>query len=115
MSTTEASAGAAGLFSADLRIGVVVKVEAFPQARRPAWKIGVDFGPDHGVLWTSAQATNYAEQDLLGRQVVGALNVGTKRIAGFVSQFLLLGAFDGVGSLSLLCPDREVEPGAKVL
>lgn len=99
----------------DLRVGTVREVLAFPEAARAAWKIRVDFGPERGLLWTSAQATGYPAEALMGRQVVGVLGIGPKRIAGFVSQFLLLGAYGDDAALRLLGPDGEVPPGAKVL
>ena len=67
----------------DMRVGIVREVRAFPEARKPAWQLRVDFGPQLGELWTSAQVTNYGEDELLGRRVVGAVNLGTRRIAGF--------------------------------
>jgi tRNA-binding protein len=97
----------------DLRAGRVVGVEPFPEARRPAWKLTVDFGPTIGELRTSAQVTNYAADALLGRTVIGAVNLGTKRIAGFVSEFLVLGTLDADGTVTLLEVDRAV-PGSPV-
>jgi tRNA-binding protein len=96
----------------DLRVGRVVDVQPFPEARRPAWKLFVDFGPDVGALQTSAQVTSYRADELVGRLVMGAINLGTKRIAGFRSEFLLLGAVDPTGGLVHLpdLPDA-VEPG----
>ncbi|MDP9022744.1 MAG: tRNA-binding protein [Actinomycetota bacterium] len=98
----------------DVRVGRVVDVEEFPQARSPAWKVTVDFGPAVGRLHTSARITNYGRPELLGRQVVGAINLGTKRIAGFESQFLILGAFEPAGTVRLLQVDGDVPPGAPV-
>lgn len=98
----------------DVRVGTVTAVEPFPEARKPAWKLTVDFGPAVGELRTSAQITNYAAADLVGRQVVGAVNLGTRRIAGFTSQFLVLGALAPDGTVSLLRPDHDVPPGAVV-
>lgn len=97
----------------DLRVGRVVEVLAFPEARRPAWKLRVDFGP-LGILQTSAQITNYPADELLGRLVVGAVNLGTKRIAGFESQFLVLGGLEPDGTVRLLAPDAELAPGSVV-
>lgn len=97
----------------DLRVGRVVEVLAFPEARRPAWKLRVDFGP-LGVLQTSAQITNYTADELLGRTVVGAVNLGSKRIAGFESQFLVLGGLEPDGTVRLLAPDTELPPGSTV-
>jgi tRNA-binding protein len=100
-------------FALDLRVGRVVEVEPFPEARKPAWKLQVDFGPEVGVLRTSAQITNYTEAELLDRIVVGAVNIGGKRIAGFRSDFLILGGIEPDGTVQLLSVDG-VEPGAPV-
>lgn len=100
-------------FALDLRVGRVVDVEPFPEARVPAWKLTVDFGPDVGVLRTSAQVTNYAADEVLGRTVVGAVNLGAKRIAGFRSEFLVLGGIDAAGVVHLLSVDGA-EPGDAV-
>lgn len=106
--------GADGFFALDLRVGRVTAVEAFPEARKPAWKLTVDFGPAVGTLRTSAQVTNYAAEDLVGRQVVGAINLGTRRIAGFTSEFLVLGGLQPDGTVQLLAPDADLPPGAPV-
>jgi tRNA-binding protein len=106
--------GAEAFFALDLRAGRVVGVQPFPEARNPAWRLWVDFGPVVGVLQTSAQVTNYGVDELRGRLVVGALNLGHKRIAGFVSEFLVLGALDPDGTVRLLHPDGDVQPGAPV-
>ena len=108
------TSGPTGFFALDLRVGRVVDVEAFPEARKPAWKLTVDFGPVIGVLRTSAQITNYAADELRGRLVVGAINLGTKRIAGFTSEFLVLGALDPDGTVRLLQLEDGVAPGAPV-
>jgi tRNA-binding protein len=106
--------GAAGFFAVDMRAGVVVEVEDFPEARKPAWKLTVDFGPVIGVRRTSAQITNYDRDALLGRTVVGALNLGTKSIAGFTSEFLVLGALDPDGTVRLLELPDGVAAGAPI-
>jgi len=106
--------GADGFFSLDLRVGRVTDVEAFPEARKPAWKLTVDFGPVVGVLRTSAQITNYPADELRDRLVVGAINLGTKRIAGFTSEFLVLGSLDPDGTVRLLQLEDGVAPGAPV-
>jgi len=103
-----------GFFALDLRAGRVVDVQPFPEARKPAWKLTVDFGPMVGELRTSAQITNYDAAELQGRLVVGAINLGTKRIAGFTSEFLVLGALDPDGTVRLLQLEPEVRPGAPV-
>lgn len=105
--------GIGGFLAVDLRIGRVVGVEPFPEARNPAWKVEVDFGP-LGVLRTSAQITNYGKDELLGRQVVGVVNLGAKRIAGFESQFLILGGLEPDGTVRLLSPDAPLAPGSVV-
>ncbi|MGK2949603.1 MAG: tRNA-binding protein [Acidimicrobiales bacterium] len=106
--------GADGFFALDLRVGRVEAVEPFPEARKPAWKLTVDFGPVLGQLRTSAQITNYSADELHGRLVVGAVNLGTKRIAGFTSEFLVLGALDPDGTVRLLQVEPDVQPGAPV-
>jgi tRNA-binding protein len=106
--------GAEGFFALDLRVGRVTDVQPFPEARDPAWKLTVDFGPHLGVLRTSAKITNYTEQELLGRLVVGAVNLGRKRIAGFVSEFLVLGGLEPDGTVRLLSPDTDLAPGSVV-
>ena len=106
--------GPEAFFDLDLRIGRVLEVEEFPEARKPAWKLTVDFGPDVGVLRTSAQIKTYSADELRGRLVVGAINLGRKRIAGFPSEFLVLGGIDGSGIVRLLDVDEGVEPGDPV-
>jgi tRNA-binding protein len=101
-------------FALDLRTGRITDVEAFPEARKPAWKITVDFGPSVGTLRSSAQITNYSKDELVGRMVVGAINLGVKKIAGFTSEFLVLGALDPDGTVRLLEPEAGVSPGAPV-
>jgi tRNA-binding protein len=110
----KADVGADQYFALDIRTGRVVGVEDFPEARKPAWKIRVDFGPVIGELHSSAQITNYSKEELTGRLVVGAVNLGTKRIAGFTSEFLILGALDPDGTVRLLQLEDGVEPGAPV-
>jgi tRNA-binding protein len=106
--------GAEGFFALDLRVGRITAVEDFPEARKAAWKLTVDFGPSVGTLRTSAQITNYLGDELVGRLVVGAINLGDKRIAGFTSEFLVLGALEPDGTVRLLAVDDDVAPGAVV-
>lgn len=101
-------------FGVDLRVGQVVEVEELAGARKPAWVLTVDFGPVVGELRTSAQIRNYDRDELLERRVVGAINLGTKRIAGFESQFLVLGALDPDGTVRLLEVDDDTPLGAPV-
>ena len=105
---------AGAFFAVDMRVGRVVEVEDFPEARKPAWKLAVDFGPLIGTLRTSAQITNYSKEDLMGRLVVGAVNLGSKRIAGFTSEFLVLGSLDPDGLVRLLTPEETAAPGAPI-
>ena len=106
--------GAEAFFGLDLRAGRVTAVEDFPQARKPAWKLTVDFGPAVGELRTSAQIRNYTAEELMDRIVVGAINLGRKRIAGFASEFLVLGALDPDGTVRLLELPDGVRPGAPI-
>lgn len=93
--------------------GTVLRVEAFPEARRPAWKIWADFGP-HGVRKTSAQIVAlYAPEDLVGRQIVGVLNFPPKRIGPFVSEFLLTGFHTDEGVV-ITTVERRVPDGARM-
>lgn len=105
---------AGDFFALDMRVGRVVSVAEFPEARKPAWKLEVDFGPVVGILRTSAQITNYAREQLEGRLVVGAINLGRKRIAGFASEFLVLGSMDADGTVRLLQVEDGVAPGAPI-
>ena len=94
----------------DMRIGTVVRAEPFPEARKPAYKLWIDLGP-LGERRSSAQITHYPADELLGRPVVCAVNLGRKRIAGFVSECLVLGAVDDTGTVRLLRPDDSTRPG----
>jgi tRNA-binding protein len=105
---------AADFFDLDLRVGRIEAVEAFPEARKPAWKLTVDFGDEVGTLRTSAQVTTYDPDELTDRLVVGAVNLGTKRIAGFTSEFLVLGSLDPDGRVRLLQPEQGARPGDPV-
>lgn len=99
----------------DMRIGTVVAAESFPQARTPALKLEIDFGPQLGVKRSSAQITlHYQPGEIIGRQVVAAVNLGARRIAGFVSEVLVLGGLPGEGDVILLAPDRPVPNGTRV-
>lgn len=101
-------------FNLDLRTGRITDVQDFPEARNPSYKITVDFGPRVGTLTTSAKITNYSKDELMGRMVVGAINLGTRRIAGFKSEFLILGSLDPDGTVRLLQLEEGVEPGAPI-
>ncbi len=98
----------------DMRVGRIVAVEDFPQARRPAWKLRIDFGSELGVKRSSAQITNYAREELEGRLVVAVANFPPRQIGPFVSEVLVLGAPDEEGRIILLRPDSDVPPGARI-
>jgi tRNA-binding protein len=99
----------------DIRSGTVTQAEPFPRAKKPAFKVWVDFGPDIGIRQTSAQVTvHYTPDTLIGRQVLGALNLGPKNIAGFESQFLLLGCTDPQGAVCLATLDPGVRNGQRL-
>jgi tRNA-binding protein len=91
----------------DMRVGRVSRVEEFPEAREPAWKIWIDFGPQVGEKRSSAQITNYSREDLEGRLVVGVVNFPPRQIGPFVSEVLVLGATDDEGRVILLHPDAD--------
>ena len=95
----------------DMRVGRVLEVEEFPEARDPAWKLTIDFGPEIGEKRSSAQIKHYARDELIGRMVVGVVNFPPKRIAGFPSEVLVLGALDDDKGVVLLAPDADVAPG----
>ena len=98
-----------------MRIGTVLSAAPFPEARKPAVKLEIDFGPELGVRRSSAQITlHYQPAALVGRQVVAAVNLGERRIAGFVSQVLVLGGVPGEGDVVLLAPDLPVPNGTRV-
>jgi tRNA-binding protein len=98
----------------DMRVGRVVAVDEFLEARVPAWKLTVDFGAEIGVKRSSAQITHYAAEELLGRQVIGVVNLPPRRIAGFASEVLVLGALDPDEGVILLRPDAEAALGSRI-
>jgi tRNA-binding protein len=99
----------------EMRTGTVVAVEPFPQARKPAYKLTIDFGEGLGEKRSSAQITDlYAPEELIGTQVVAVVNFPPKRIAGFASEVLVLGAADAQGRVVLLAPRHATPNGARV-
>ena len=99
----------------EIRAGTIVAVEDFPEARKPAYQITVDFGPGIGVRRTSAQVTSvYAKADLVGRQVMGVLNFPPKQIGPMRSEFLLAGFYREDGAVILAVPERPVQNGARL-
>jgi tRNA-binding protein len=102
-------------FAIDVRVGTVLGVEPFPEARKPSLKLRVDFGPELGVKQSSAQLTErYAPEALVGRQVVAVVNIGTRRIAGFLSEVLVLGAMASATDVVLLGVDQPVPNGTRI-
>ena len=98
-----------------MRVGTVLTAEPFPEARKPAFKLTIDFGPELGVKRSSAQlTTHYEPKDLVGRQVVAAVNLGTRRIATFDSEVLVLGAMPTPTEVVLLLPDQQVANGTRI-
>jgi tRNA-binding protein len=98
----------------DMRVGRVMGVEDFPQARKPAWKLTIDFGSEVGVKRSSAQITNYARDELEGRLVVAVVNFPPRQIGPFMSEVLCLGASDEDGNIILLEPRSGVPVGARI-
>lgn len=101
--------------SVELRAGTVLAVEDFPEARTPAWKVTVDFGPDIGVKRTSARITDlYDRADLVGRQIIGVVNFPEKQIGPMKSEYLLTGFYRDDGAVVVAIPERPVPDGAKL-
>jgi tRNA-binding protein len=98
----------------DMRVGRVTAVDEFPEARKPAWKLTIDFGPEIGVKRSSAQITNYAADELEGRLVVAVVNFPPRQIGPFMSEVLCLGASDEDGRIILLEPRSGVPIGSRV-
>ena len=98
----------------DLRVGVIVEVSDFPRARKPAYRVSVDFGDILGRKASSVQATNYERNSLVGLQVICVVNFPPKNIAGFMSEVLVLGVPGTDGELSLLTPSRPARVGERV-
>ncbi|MDB5007417.1 MAG: tRNA-binding protein [Mucilaginibacter sp.] len=99
----------------ELRAGTILEAADFPQARKPAYKIKVDFGP-MGIKWTSAQVTkHYSKEQLIGKQVMGVINFPEKQVANFMSQFLLTGFADDNGDIILAAIDKPVPNGSKLI
>jgi tRNA-binding protein len=97
-----------------MRVGRLVRVDDFPEARNPAWKLEIDFGPEVGVKRSSAQLTHYTREALEGRLVIGVVNLPPRRIAGFESEVLVLGALDDEKGVVLLRPDDDVAVGDRI-
>jgi tRNA-binding protein len=99
----------------DVRVGRVVDVQPFPQARKPAYQLRIDFGPELGERRSSAQLTElYQPEDLVGRHVLGVVNFPPRQIANFFSEVLVLGVPDAEGNVVLVQPDRDVPLGGRL-
>ena len=98
----------------DMRVGRIVAVEDFPEARKPAWKLRIDFGPELGEKRSSAQITNYSREELEGRLVVGVVNFPPRQIGPVRSEVLVLGAVAGDHPVLLLEPDTGSQPGDRI-
>lgn len=102
-------------FAIDIRVGTVVRAESFPEARKPSIKLEIDFGPELGIRRSSAQiTTHYTPDALAGKQVVAVVNIGERRIAGFTSEVLVLGAMPSPTEVVLLRPGHAVENGTRI-
>tara|TARA_R110002050_G_scaffold3935_5_gene20199 strand:- start:2181 stop:2519 length:339 start_codon:yes stop_codon:yes gene_type:complete len=98
----------------DMRVGTIIEIKDFPEARKPAYQLHVDFGKTIGIRKTSAQITQrYSKDQLLGKQIIAVVNFPKKQIANFMSECLILGAVDG-SDVILLRPDDEVDNGLKI-
>ena len=99
----------------ELRVGTILSVDGFPEAKQPAYIVTADFGPDIGVKKSSAQITElYKKEDLIGRQIIGVVNFPEKQIGPMMSEFLITGFYREEGSVVLAIPDRNVPNGAKL-
>ncbi len=107
--------GAEAFSVLEMRVGRVLRAEAHPRARKPSYQLTIDFGPEIGTRNSSAQITElYRPEELVGRLVICAMNLGSRNIAGFVSEVLTLGVADSEGRVVLLQPEREVPLGSRV-
>src|SRR5579859_1920766 len=98
----------------DMRVGRVTAVEEFPEARKPAWKLTIDFGPEIGAKRSSAQIAHYSREQLLGTLVVGVVNFPPRQIGPVRSEVLVLGALDDEQGVILLRPDRDAALGSRI-
>jgi tRNA-binding protein len=99
----------------DIRVGTIVAAEPFPQARKPAYKLTIDFGPEIGIKRSSAQLTsNYPLDGLIGRQIAAVVNFAPRQIGPFMSEVLVLGFPDESGEVVLVAPDKPVANGGRL-
>ncbi len=97
-----------------MRVGTIIAVDLFPEARNPAYKLTIDFGAEIGVKKSSAQITQYKIEELVGRQVIAVVNFPPKQIGPFISEALTLGVPDENGAVILLKPDQNVPNGGRL-
>ena len=109
-----AEIGFGDFLKVDVRVGTVLAVEPFPEARKPAWKLRIDFGGGIGVKRSSAQIAHYEAETLVGRQVLAVVNFPPRQIGPFMSEVLTLGVPDGDGRVILLQPERAVPNGGRL-
>jgi len=113
--TKSAEIGFDTFLAVDIRAGRVLKAEPFPEARKPAIKLWIDFGPEIGTRKSSAQLTvHYAPEQLVGSLVMGVVNFPPRQIGPFMSEVLVLGFEDDTGAIVLARPDKDVPPGARM-
>jgi tRNA-binding protein len=99
----------------DMRVGTIIDVNDFPEARKPAYQLTIDFGAEIGIRKSSAQITKrYSKEELLNRQIVGVVNFPKKQIGRFMSECLVLGAVGEAGDVILLAPDFKIENGLRI-
>ena len=97
----------------DVRVGRIVSVDDFPEARKPAWKLTIDFGPEIGHKRSSAQIANYSREELEGRLVLGVINFPPRQIGPFMSEVLTLGTYRG-DTVLLINPEPDAQPGDRL-
>jgi tRNA-binding protein len=98
----------------DVRVGTIRQVDPFPEARKPAWKLTIDFGPEIGIRKSSAQIAHYEKDSLVGRQVLAVVNFPPRQIGPFMSEVLTLGVPGGAGEVILIGPERQVPDGGRL-
>jgi tRNA-binding protein len=98
----------------DMRVGRIVAVEDFPEARQPAWKLTIDFGPEIGTKRSSARIAHYPREELDGRLVIGVVNLPPRQVGPVRSEVLVLGALDPEKGVVLLAPDQDAQLGARI-
>ncbi len=98
----------------DIRLGKIIEVEDFKEAKKPAYKLKIDFGPEIGIKRSSAQITNYSKEELSGRYIIAVVNFPPKQVANFISEVLVVGVPDKNEKCVLLKPDKEVDIGVRL-